>query len=123
MPRNDYSPVMRPKLLSSMMTTSLSKTSLRHILKVSLLYLCLWIVPPVFASTIATTTTLSFIADGNVVTTVSSPTVVTLTATVQANGAPLTKGLVKFCDTLQHQAARIFTLLAWRRLQTQERPL
>ena len=46
----------------------------------------------------ATTTTLTVTSGGNVVTTVTSGTVVTLTATVAAGTTPVTPGLVKFCD-------------------------
>ena len=45
-----------------------------------------------------TTTTLAVTANGNAVTTVPQGTVVTLTATVTAAGAPVTPGQVKFCD-------------------------
>jgi hypothetical protein len=45
-----------------------------------------------------TTTTLAVTAGGSVVSTVSSGTVVTLTATVLAGTTPVTTGQVKFCD-------------------------
>ena len=44
------------------------------------------------------TTTLAVTSGGNPVTTVASGTAVTLTATVTLNGAPVTPGLVTFCD-------------------------
>jgi sugar lactone lactonase YvrE len=45
-----------------------------------------------------TATTLAVTAGGTPVTSVASGTAVTLTATVTANGAPVTPGLVTFCD-------------------------
>jgi hypothetical protein len=53
---------------------------------------------PAFAGT-ATTTTLAVISGGSAVTSVSSGTVVTLTATVTAGSTPVTTGQVNFCDT------------------------
>ena len=46
----------------------------------------------------ATTTTLSITSGSSIVTTVSSGSVVTLTATVLAGSTPVTPGQVKFCD-------------------------
>ena len=53
---------------------------------------------PALASAAATTTTLSITAAGSQVTSVSSGTAVTLTATVQSNGAAVSPGAVNFCD-------------------------
>ena len=50
------------------------------------------------APLVATTTTLAITAGGNAVATVAAATVVTLTAAVAAGGAPLSPGLVTFCD-------------------------
>jgi Bacterial Ig-like domain (group 3) len=47
---------------------------------------------------IATTATLSVTSGGGAVTTVASGSVVTLTATVNAGGIPVTPGQVNFCD-------------------------
>jgi hypothetical protein len=52
----------------------------------------------VWAGAAPTTTTLAVTSGGTVVTTVSSRTAVTLTATVKAGSAPVTVGLVNFCD-------------------------
>jgi sugar lactone lactonase YvrE len=46
----------------------------------------------------ATTTSLAVAAGGATVSTVTPKTVVTLTATVQAGGQPVTLGMVNFCD-------------------------
>ena len=46
----------------------------------------------------ATTTALTLTAGGSAVTSISSKTVVTLTATVKVGFTPVTKGQVKFCD-------------------------
>jgi trimeric autotransporter adhesin len=46
----------------------------------------------------ATVTTLSLTSGGNVVSSVAGGTVVTLTATVQANGSSRTLGQINFCD-------------------------
>src|SRR6202034_1296624 len=46
----------------------------------------------------ATATSLSVTAGGSAVNTVSSYTMVTLTATVTAAGSPVSPGLVQFCD-------------------------
>jgi hypothetical protein len=51
------------------------------------------------AATAATTTTLSLISSGNPATTVTSGSVVTLTATVTAGGNPVAPGQINFCDT------------------------
>jgi hypothetical protein len=53
--------------------------------------------PAAFAAT-PTVTTLAVTAGGTAVTSVAPGTVVTLTATVTAGGAPVTPGLVNFCD-------------------------
>jgi Chitobiase/beta-hexosaminidase C-terminal domain/FG-GAP-like repeat/Bacterial Ig-like domain (group 3) len=50
------------------------------------------------ASAATTSTTLAITADVSVLTSVSSGTVVTLTATVNAGNAPVTTGQVKFCN-------------------------
>ncbi len=50
------------------------------------------------ASTAPTSTTLAITADVSALTSVSSRTVVTLTATVDAGSVPVTTGRVKFCD-------------------------
>ncbi len=66
-----------------------------------------WIVIAVFAllatsqhasAQAATTTTLSITTGGSAVTSVSTGTVVTLTATVTAGSTPVSPGQVKFCD-------------------------
>lgn len=54
--------------------------------------------PSVFAGGTATTTTLAITSGGNAATSVTSGTVITLTATVTAGSTPVTTGLVKFCD-------------------------
>ncbi len=51
------------------------------------------------ATQVASVTTLSIMAGGTAVTTITSGLVTTLTATVTANGAPVTKGTVNFCDS------------------------
>jgi len=53
---------------------------------------------PAWAATASTITTLSVTSGGNVVTTVASGSVVTLTATVMAGSTPVTPGQVNFCD-------------------------
>jgi hypothetical protein len=50
------------------------------------------------ASAVTTSTTLAITADASALTSVSSGTVVTLTATVDGGGVPVTTGQVKFCD-------------------------
>jgi hypothetical protein len=55
--------------------------------------------PALLAATAATTTTLAVTANGLDVTTVDAGTVVTLTATVESGGKPVTPGQVNFCDT------------------------
>jgi len=62
-----------------------------------------------WAST-ATTTTLAMTAGGNVVTTVASGSVVTLTATVMAGGTAVTPGQVKFCDATAKSCTDIHLL-------------
>ena len=51
-----------------------------------------------WAASASTITTLSVTSGGNVVTTVASGSVVTLTATVMAGSTPVTAGQVNFCD-------------------------
>jgi len=51
-----------------------------------------------FASVAPTTTTLAITSGGNAVTTVSSGSVITLTASVMAGSAAVTPGQVQFCD-------------------------
>src|SRR5215472_15957419 len=46
----------------------------------------------------ATTTTLAMTSNGSIATTVSSGTVITLTASVSSGNTPLTRGQVNFCD-------------------------
>ncbi len=58
----------------------------------------LWTALPAAASTQATTTTLTVTSGGTAVTTVSSGSVVTLTAAVTAGSTPVTVGLINFCD-------------------------
>ena len=53
---------------------------------------------PAGATGTATTTTLAVTSGGSAVTTVTSGSVVTLTATVMAGTTPVTTGQVKFCD-------------------------
>ena len=53
---------------------------------------------PLFASVAPTTTTLAITSGGNAVTTVSSGSVITLTASVMAGSAAVTPGQVQFCD-------------------------
>jgi hypothetical protein len=53
---------------------------------------------PLFASVAPTTTTLAITSGGNAVTTVSSGSVITLTASVMAGSAGVTPGQVQFCD-------------------------
>ncbi len=53
---------------------------------------------PAWAAPAPTITTLSVTAGGNAVTTVTSGSVVTLTATVMAGSTPVTPGQVNFCD-------------------------
>jgi FG-GAP-like repeat/Bacterial Ig-like domain (group 3) len=67
----------------------------------ALLFAVLGIVPAAFAQT-PSVTTLALTAGGVAVTTVPSKTVVALTATVTANGAPARPGQVNFCDTSPH---------------------
>ncbi|WP_058189783.1 beta strand repeat-containing protein [Terracidiphilus gabretensis] len=52
----------------------------------------------VYTSQAATTTTLALTSGGSSATSVSTGSVVTLTATVMAGSTPVTRGLVKFCD-------------------------
>ena len=52
-----------------------------------------------FASGPATTTTLTFIANGSPVTTLVQGNAITLSATVSSGGTPLTVGQVEFCDS------------------------
>jgi hypothetical protein len=53
---------------------------------------------PAWAAPAPTITTLSVTSGGNVVTTVATGSVVTLTATVMAGSTPITPGQVNFCD-------------------------
>ena len=53
---------------------------------------------PAAASSVVTTTTLGVTSAGSAVTTISSGSVVTLTATVTAGTTPVTIGQVTFCD-------------------------
>jgi hypothetical protein len=53
---------------------------------------------PAWASTTATTTTLAVTSGGSPVSTVISPAVVTLTATVKAGTTAISPGVVTFCD-------------------------
>jgi hypothetical protein len=54
--------------------------------------------PPAGASPVPTTTTLAVTSGGSAVTTVTSGSVVTLTATVLAGTTPVTVGQINFCD-------------------------
>jgi trimeric autotransporter adhesin len=53
---------------------------------------------PAWAAPAPTITTLSVTSGGNAVTTVAQGSVISLTATVMAGGAPVTPGQVNFCD-------------------------
>jgi len=56
------------------------------------------LLPPAWAAPAPTITTLSVTSGGNAVTTVSSGSVVALTATVMTGSTPVTPGQVNFCD-------------------------
>jgi len=58
----------------------------------------------------ATTTTLAVTSGGSAVTTITHGTAVTLTATVTAGSAPVTPGLVNFCDAAAPACADIHLL-------------
>ena len=72
-----------------------------------LLLCCFAVMIPALAQT-ATTTTLTITSGGSAITTVSSGTVVTLTATVMAGSTAVTPGQVKFCDTSVSYCTDIF---------------
>ena len=65
--------------------------------RIALLVASIAIAIPASAQT-ATTTTLAVTSGGSAATSVSSGTVVTLTATVMAASTPVTPGQVEFCD-------------------------
>jgi hypothetical protein len=70
---------------------------------------------PAGAAGTATTTTLAVTSGGSAVTTVTSGSVVTLTATVMAGTTPVTTGQVKFCDAKATYCEDIH-ILGWRQL-------
>jgi hypothetical protein len=65
---------------------------------------------PAWASTATTTTTLAVASGGNIVTTVASGTVVTLTATVIAGNTAVVPGQVNFCDAASKYCTDIHLL-------------
>jgi len=70
---------------------------------------------PAGAAGTATTTTLAVTSGGSAVTTVTSGSVVTLTATVMAGTTPVNPGQVKFCDATAAYCEDIH-ILGWRQL-------
>src|ERR1700761_7885715 len=82
-------PASRRSASNSLLATFLGKVG-------ECLLLCAAVTIPAFAQT-ATTTSLAITSGGSAVTSVVPGTAVTLTATV-AGSAPVTRGLVKFCD-------------------------
>src|SRR5580704_15861639 len=65
---------------------------------------------PAAASQVTTTTTLAVTSGGSAVSTVTSGSVVALTATVMAGAAPVTVGQVNFCDATAATCADIHLL-------------
>jgi hypothetical protein len=80
-------------------TQRASATNKRKALLAAVAPLVLALSLPIFAQTAATTTTtMTITSGGSAVSSVSSGTVVTLTATVLAGSKPVTVGVVNFCD-------------------------
>lgn len=65
---------------------------------------------PAWAAPATTTTTLSVTSAGNAVATVTSGTVVTLTATVMAGSTPVAPGQINFCDATAKSCTDIHLL-------------
>src|SRR6202166_2892744 len=65
---------------------------------------------PAWAAPATTTTTLSVTSAGNAVATVTSGTVVTLTATVMAGSTPVASGQINFCDATAKSCTDIHLL-------------
>src|ERR1700686_1013166 len=65
---------------------------------------------PAWAAPATTTTTLSVTSAGNAVATVTSGTVVTLTATVMAGSTPVASGQINFCDATAKSCTDIHIL-------------
>jgi trimeric autotransporter adhesin len=65
---------------------------------------------PAWAAPATTTTTLSVTSAGNAVATVTSGTVVTLTATVITGSTPVAPGQINFCDATAKSCTDIHLL-------------
>ena len=73
----------------------------RNVVRIIALATCIgFIFPNAWAAPAPTTTTLTVTSSGSDVTSVTSGTVVTLTATVVSGSTPVNPGQVKFCDAL-----------------------
>lgn len=90
---------MAPSFLT--LSSLLRRLSTRKSIKVRCEWLPIMVVCLGLASAqgkVTTTTTLAVTSGGTAVTSISSGSAVTLTASVNASGAPITRGQVNFCD-------------------------
>jgi hypothetical protein len=88
-------PLLQKSVLWISASDRFVQSSLSKVVKC--LLLCAAVCLPAFAQT-ATITTIAITSGGSAATSVSYGTAIALTATVMAGSAPVTQGLVKFCD-------------------------